>query len=405
MSAVDEVVEGVIPGSLDAIEVLEVVGVAGSITRCRGRDRTSGAPVAVELCPADAPAAGRLVRAAGALERVRHPNLVALVAAGRAAGHAYLATAPLDGAPLAEVRRPLPWPRVVAIALGVSRALAALHQRGVVHGGVEPGRILCGDHGAIVLGDLGDAVALELPELHPVTARHRYQAPEVRRGERPTPRSDLWSLGMVLYERLALPRAIALDGSLGLLAELRPGLPLSLADLIQRCVAASPAARPASAAPVRDALDRMSIHVPVTSPARGAPLVGADVTRRVTASFARVAGRAAAFAERVHTLALERAPSLVGHGEALGGRRQVFAALHLVVAQLGSTDRLDAYLVDVALRHDGAGLSAAEVGALTRSLLDALAEHDAAHWCADLDHAWRATLTAVAARLASATAA
>ncbi|MGW5877513.1 protein kinase domain-containing protein [Nocardiopsis terrae] len=163
----------------------------------------------------DAPVALKVMRdAAGTAETDRLgeltgiPGLVAAVGGGRtSSGRAFVAMDLYprgDYAAALEDRGPLPLEEVLAVGRSVARALAALHDRGLLHNRVEPGNVLCAPAGA-VLADVGGVLpADQRPEPvgpDPVAVAHA--SPEALRSDRRTPASDVYGLATVLWTLLA----------------------------------------------------------------------------------------------------------------------------------------------------------------------------------------------------------
>jgi eukaryotic-like serine/threonine-protein kinase len=170
----------------------------------------------------------------------------------------------------AETSRPLEWPLVAAIGIGVLRGLAAAHERRrmdgapapVIHRDVSPHNILVGENGAVKLSDFGLARArdriMSFTAPGAVKGKLHYFAPEVTTGMPATPRSDVFSLATVLWEVLAGRRAFAgqteMDvlgsirrGDAPPLAGIRPDLPARLVAAVQRGMATAVDARFVSA--------------------------------------------------------------------------------------------------------------------------------------------------------------
>ena len=123
-------------------------------------DERLGRPVAVKIlhpwAAADADARGRFRREAAAMARLDHPNVVAVLDYGEDE-HAWLVQALCTGGTLGAVlpSAPLPWPRVVALALPIARALAHAHAQGVIHRDLKPSNVLFGADGHVLVGDFG----------------------------------------------------------------------------------------------------------------------------------------------------------------------------------------------------------------------------------------------------------
>lgn len=233
----------------------------------RGRDVRLGREIAVKFLRPDL-AADRTVRArfedeARSAARLSHPAIVTVFDSGEWEGIPYLVMECLPGRTLADelASGPLPPDRVQAIAVDVAGALQAAHEVGVVHRDVKPGNILLTDGGAAKLADFGIAKSTEGLD-HTLTGTivgtPAYLAPECLAGEPATPRSDLYSLGVLLYEALTGDKPFRGDTPLQLALAIQTATPVPIADrlpatdprlaaVVDRAMAKDPADRPASA--------------------------------------------------------------------------------------------------------------------------------------------------------------
>lgn len=203
-----------------------------------------------------------------ATELPRHPGVVHAVAAGEVAGRPFLAmelapgedlrrklsppaapeapVPPAHGAPL-----PLPRARALAIAAAACDAAAHLHAHGWVHGDLNPGNLVVGADDRVVLVDLG--VARRAGAGGPVRGSHAYMAPEQVRGGAWTPATDVFALGVVLWELASTARLFHRGppwlSQAAVVEEAAPPLPDPALDAIaQAALAKDPAGRIASAA-------------------------------------------------------------------------------------------------------------------------------------------------------------
>ncbi len=190
-------------------ELGELLGSGGMGAVWKAHDRETGQTVALKLLHqfiADQPEyLHRFEREAELAARVESPHVVRVLDHGLRQGVPYLAMEYIDGESLRQVlarRSRLPWPEARVIAAGVASALAAAHGAGVVHGDVKPSNILVGGDGTVRLADFGVArpLATSRPGVYTaVFGTPAYAAPDARHDER----SDLYSLGVVLYEMLS----------------------------------------------------------------------------------------------------------------------------------------------------------------------------------------------------------
>lgn len=270
------------PPMLDEYRVVRLLGSGAMGHVYLAHDTLLDRRVAVKFIaqkrPDDA-ARRRFLTEARALARLSHPHVIAAYRAGETDQHPYLVTELVTGAPLSEVSLPLPEQRVIAVGLALARGLAAAHRRGVLHRDIKPANAICGEGGEIKLIDFGLAdVAPDEPAgpVEPGNARRRgsdsdvagtpvYMAPEVLRGEPSSARSDVYSLGTLLYElatgtppRETMPDGIDddawVDASGPWIHERLSRIARPLADLITRAISASPAERPMSAEAMADSL-------------------------------------------------------------------------------------------------------------------------------------------------------
>ncbi len=237
-----------------------------------------------------------------------HPHLLRVLDGGIHENRPWIVTELVAGHDLlVEVRDHgrLPLPRVREVVLAVVRALGYLHAQDVVHRDVKPSNVLCGDDGAVRLGDFDLARSLEPddPEASELTAAGAaigtaaYMAPEVFRGADPDPKADVWALGVLWYELLAgepaygrgafhdVYRAIEADAAAPI-ADLRGDLDLAEATLVMRLMAHDPARRPTDMRQVE------SILAPLLPPPARPKLPPPTPRRsaRVTATRAATAG-------------------------------------------------------------------------------------------------------------------
>ena len=192
------------------------------------------------------------------LAALDHPNVVSILDAGITDEQAYLVLELVDGRSLEPFcdGTPIPAHRVAAIGEQLARVLAYVHTRGVVHRDVKPSNVLIGLDGSVRLADFGIARLLAEPHGHTLTGTTvgtaAYIAPEQVRGEKVSPASDIYSLGLVLLESLTGRRTYPgapLEAAMARL-DRSPLIPTSLPTgwpaLLSRMTASEPAQRPAA---------------------------------------------------------------------------------------------------------------------------------------------------------------
>jgi hypothetical protein len=262
-------------------EVLAPLGSGGVSEVHRGRDRKTGGTVALkELLPqfvSDRAVCRRFLREAEVARRLDHPGIVPVLDAGEEGGRPWLVMELVEGE---DLRRrldrdgALPWPEALRIALAVARALQHAHGRGVVHRDLKPHNVLLSE-GAVKLTDFGLARVQTLASLTGsslVWGSPEYMAPELFGRGRTDPRSDVYSLGVLLFE-MATGRLPWKDRSLARLAsavgDAAPALPpAGQGEAIDRLVASmlapAPGDRPSDVAEVIAVLEgRASVPAPV----------------------------------------------------------------------------------------------------------------------------------------------
>ena len=217
----------------------------------------------------------RFTREAQAAAGVHHPNVVVVYDCFSWRNERYIAQEHVDGKDVASVLEQLGRlePRIVGlVALEVARGLEEIHARGIVHRDLKPANILLGRGGETKIADFGialDTSGSSLTQTGHSMGTPIYMSPEQLRGARVDSRSDLFSLGVVLYEMLAGRRPFAEEsaGGEGLVERiearrrtavrrLAPRTPGALARLVERCLQPKPKRRFASTAELRRALER-----------------------------------------------------------------------------------------------------------------------------------------------------
>jgi tRNA A-37 threonylcarbamoyl transferase component Bud32 len=235
-----------------------VIGRGGMATIYRATDVRFEREVAVKILrpevALDPDLAHRFRREALAATVLRHPNIVACLDTGTDGDRAYLVMALVEGEDLAaRLRRSgrlAPW-QAARIGLDVARALGVAHVRGIVHRDIKPGNILLAADGRAMVTDFGIArLAADAEAALPGTTLGsvHYFSPEQARGTTTTPASDVYGLGLVLYEALTGARAwtgattdeIAL-ARVGAPAPspraIRPEVPASIEAVVRRALA------------------------------------------------------------------------------------------------------------------------------------------------------------------------
>ncbi len=263
------------PGSRFAgYEVESVVGVGGIGILYRARQLRLDRPVALKVVEPevarDPVARERLRREARAVASLDHPNVVPLYEAGEEDGTIYIVTRWIDGTELGALIQnggPLDPVGAARATAQIAAALEMAHEKGLVHRDVKPSNVILTDEGHVYLTDFGLAKRAEtapgLTRADLMLGTVDYVAPEQIEGSEPDARSDVYSLGCVLFEMLmgAAPFANQKGGMAKMWAQVnadppsvrdrRPDVPEALEDVMRRAMAKDPNARP-SAARLRD---------------------------------------------------------------------------------------------------------------------------------------------------------
>jgi eukaryotic-like serine/threonine-protein kinase len=254
------------PGTLlgGRYEVIAPLGWGGMAEVYLTSDRLLGRQVAVKVIleryAEDERFTSRFRREARAAASLNHPNVVAVHDVGTHDGNPFIVMEHVPGRTLAELvhdRGPMPADRAAEIGEAVARALGAAHAAGIVHRDVKPGNVMVTADGRIKVLDFGIARALRwtpLTDTPAVQGTVEYMAPEYVRGEGADARSDLYSLGAVLYELLTGRPPFTGDSPLQVayrhLEEapvppdaVRADIPSALAAVVLRCLAKHPGDR------------------------------------------------------------------------------------------------------------------------------------------------------------------
>jgi formylglycine-generating enzyme required for sulfatase activity len=214
---------------------------------------------------ADPAARQRFLVEARAAARVQHPNVASVFRVGELGDRPYIVGELVGGSSLAQLSRPMEWTRVLAIAVQIARGLAAAHRSGVLHCDVKPANVMVGDDGVAKLVDFGLAqiVRGRAGAATLMSGTPDYMAPEIWAGEPPSRRSDVYSLGAVLYELVsgAPPLAKLPVAELANASRQAEVLPLEtdprLATIVMRCLGRDPELRFAGGEELREALEQL----------------------------------------------------------------------------------------------------------------------------------------------------
>lgn len=450
------------PAHFDGFEIRSVIGQGGMGRVYLAYEATLDRLVAIKFIVGQGvgqtrnhQARERFLLEARAVAKLTHPNVVSVHRIGEVEGELYVAYEYVAGRSLVELPRPATWHDVLRIGLGVSRALAAAHAKGVLHRDVKPANILESEEGEIKLVDFGLA-KLHLNEELPLSSSRRvvidgdhataetiphpfgsdagqtlaslnaahtvgqtvtgalvgtplYVAPEMWLGAPASPASDVFALGLVLHELAtgALPHAeltpveIAehvVANPLPSVTALRSDFPQALAKVIDRALQRRPEQRFQSGVELCQAFE--ALHNVLRSfralgPAKGETV---DAVTLVSTSLGRLSGRSEALYTSVYERLFALRPA-IRHMFPLDlteQRAKLASALELVVENLRYPEHVVTALEELGERHAAYGVVAEHFDVLGAALLPSLEEHDPVPWDHATREAWRAAYTAMA---------
>src|SRR5204862_4220714 len=193
-------------------EVEELVGSGGMSNVFRAHDRLLERTVALKILheqyTRDEDYVERFRREARAVAQLTHPNIVTVIDRGEQEGRQFIVFEYVDGENLKDLsnRGPLEVREAIRLTLQVARALAFAHERGLVHRDVKPQNVLLNEDGQAKVTDFGIARSIDvqhgMTQTGTVLGTSDYIAPEQAQGQRVGEHTDVYSLGVVLFELL-----------------------------------------------------------------------------------------------------------------------------------------------------------------------------------------------------------
>jgi serine/threonine protein kinase len=318
------------PERLAHYQIIRKIGSGGMGDVYLAHDTRLDRQVALKILPselaADADRLARFMREARAVAALNHPNIVTLHSAEEADGVHFITMELVKGCTLADLIRPegIELSRFFDIAVPLADALSAAHHQGITHRDLKPSNVMVADDGRVKVLDFGlakaqpasweRAAALETQSAtragH-VIGTPAYMSPEQADGMTVDHRTDIFSLGIVLYELLTGVRPFHGGSSMAVasailrdtpapLTERRPGIPQPLERVVLRCLAKNPVDRYQSAIDLRHDLEEVRkdpvaaptpARVPVL-PRRGAVAKAAAVIAAIAVAFGVIGWRA-----------------------------------------------------------------------------------------------------------------
>jgi len=269
--------------SISHYSITEKLGEGGMGVVYRAHDLTLHRDVAlkflaIQALEEDPSVRARILQEARTISALNHPNICTIYEVGEDEGRPYLAMEFVDGHSLTQeiLSGGMATEVVVRNGVQLADALAHAHERGIVHRDLKSGNVWVTPSGRLKVLDFGLSKRVEekiseettkfdqgWDEQHSITGTLPYMAPELLRGEEADARSDVWALGVVLYEMAAGRRPFrggtAYELSASILREsppvISPGLPPVLQSVIDRCLDKDPTQRYRSGGEVRAALE------------------------------------------------------------------------------------------------------------------------------------------------------
>jgi serine/threonine protein kinase len=266
------------PEFLGPYKIENIIGQGGMGTVFKAVHVKSGDLVAVKVISnsiAEEPRFRRRFHAEiETLKRLKHPNIVQLIGYGEEGGKLFYSMEYVDGESLHDCVKkngPIPWEEVLRIGIDVCSGLKHAHDMGIVHRDLKPANLLINENGTVKLVDFGIAKlfgAAEMTMAGSIVGTADYMAPEQADGKVATTRSDLYSLGSVLYSSISgrapfggktVPETLyALKFTDPIpLRRLIPDTPVEFAELIEQLLSKDPANRPPTALVVTNRMKAM----------------------------------------------------------------------------------------------------------------------------------------------------
>jgi serine/threonine protein kinase len=275
-------------------EVLAAIGAGGMGEVYRARDSRLGRDVALKILPdlvaGDPERRARFDHEARTVAALNHPNIVTIYSVEESRSTRFLTMEIVEGHTLDELVPPqgLPLTELLTYAIPIVDAVSAAHGRQIVHRDLKPSNVMITREGRVKVLDFGLAKFYQTPVFdetaqtmtaEPMTAFGRvigtsaYMSPEQAQGQRVDHRSDLFSLGILLYEMATGVRPFTGDTTMAVLAaivkdtpkpvtQVRPGTSRDLERIIERCLEKGPERRLQSATDLREMLEALAAPLP-----------------------------------------------------------------------------------------------------------------------------------------------
>ena len=275
---------------LGAYEVTAQLGTGGMGAVYQAHDPTLQRTVAIKvLAKQDADASARLLQEARAASALNHPHICTIYEVGEHEGQAFIVMEHVEGKPLSQLipADGMPPESVIRYGTQIADALAHAHERGIVHRDLKSANVVITPEGRAKVLDFGLAARMPQADAEAVTKTQQaiphagmlvgtlaYMAPEVLRGEQATARSDIWALGVLLYEMASgkqpftgttqtdVVSAVVKETPAPLPEKVSPGL----RTVIHHCLTKEPAQRYPHPSAIQAALETIQSDAVVTQP-------------------------------------------------------------------------------------------------------------------------------------------
>jgi serine/threonine-protein kinase len=370
--------------------LIAVVGGGGMAQVYKARDNILGRIVAVKVLreqfTTDAQFVARFRREAQAAANLTHPNIVNVYDVGQDGDLHYIVMEFIAGQSLKELitrNAPLPVEQAISIAAQILAGLEYAHRSGLIHRDIKPQNVLITNDGVVKVTDFGIAKSvsdLGLTEAGQALGTAHYFSPEQAKGERVVPQSDLYAVGVTLYEMLTGRLPFESDNAVGLAYKhisepppsvrlLNPGVPSRLEAIIMKALAKEPQRRYLNAAEMERAL-------------RSVESVGQQPTvdMRVPSARPRFTQGGAAGGARTGSLrggaptgSLRSGPPRNIYGTTAASAAGAQAATRHVSSPLGSPTSMAVRPTSVRVQGEGIGCSPAAMAFLLLGLLAVIA--------------------------------
>jgi len=257
------------PETLSHYRVERLIGAGGMGEVYLAQDITLNRRAALKLLPArftqDEERVRRFKREARAASALNHPNIITIYEIGETESVHFIATEFIEGETIRQrlTRGTLPLSEVIEVGIGVASALAAAHDAGIIHRDIKPENIMLRPDGYVKVLDFGlaklvDEASLKDSTTGGVMGTLLYISPEQARGQQPDARSDLYSLGAVMYEMLTGRPPVIGDNFLEMAMSIAsrrpdppssivPGIPPEIDQIVLKALEKEPSARYPSA--------------------------------------------------------------------------------------------------------------------------------------------------------------